>query len=151
MILKCTKCKEDRPSSEFYRKSSRPSGFQDRCKDCSRKGNLEWRAKNPERRRELDRRSYVNAGQARARERKYNVTPEEQRILLAEQGNLCAICGDSNPTHLDHDHLSGRVRGFLCAPCNKGLGHFKDNADNLKKASEYLNGFRGMAEDSPAV
>ena len=31
------------------------------------------------------------------------------------------------------------VRGFLCAPCNLGLGHFRDRPDLLCSAIQYLN------------
>lgn len=55
----------------------------------------------------------------------------------------CEICETKNPGsstfHTDHDHKSGIVRGLLCANCNKGLGHFKDDITILNNAIEYLN------------
>jgi len=56
---------------------------------------------------------------------------------------VCAICGgvNKNGKHLslDHDHATGKFRGWLCSHCNSGLGWFKDNASIMAKAIEYLN------------
>ena len=71
----------------------------------------------------------------------------ERAMLL--QNSRCAICSASLPTGYapgrrgpkacaDHDHLTGKPRGVLCAPCNKGLGHFFDSTDLLHAAIAYL-------------
>jgi hypothetical protein len=39
---------------------------------------------------------------------------------------------------LDHDHDTGKVRGWICSPCNVTLGAFGDNTINLKRAIKYL-------------
>lgn len=39
---------------------------------------------------------------------------------------------------IDHDHVTGNIRGLLCNGCNKGLGLFKDDVNILQKAKEYL-------------
>jgi hypothetical protein len=39
---------------------------------------------------------------------------------------------------VDHDHITGKVRGLLCNDCNLGIGHFKDNIEKLKLAIKYL-------------
>ncbi len=39
--------------------------------------------------------------------------------LLAVQNGKCAICGDDCHTpQLDHDHITGLIRGVLCRTCN---------------------------------
>ena len=54
-------------------------------------------------------------------------------------GTACGICGtQQQQLCLDHDHGSGQYRGFLCAPCNKGIGMLKDDAIILEKAIAYL-------------
>lgn len=40
---------------------------------------------------------------------------------------------------VDHDHLTGVVRGVLCYYCNNGLGKFMDSIPNLESAIKYLN------------
>jgi hypothetical protein len=69
---------------------------------------------------------------------RYGITVEDYERMLAEQGGLCALCQERNAEHVDHDHLTGRVRGLLCFCCNQGLGNFRDRADVLLLAVEYL-------------
>jgi hypothetical protein len=66
----------------------------------------------------------------------------------------CEICGKSDADlrprlnkhgtqlsnwFLDHDHLSGKFRGYLCMNCNLGLGKFMDDPEILSQAISYLN------------
>jgi hypothetical protein len=64
-------------------------------------------------------------------------------LLLQSQGGRCAICHTDQPGghgrfHIDHDHVSGRIRGLLCNNCNRGLGSLKHDPDFLRKAITYL-------------
>jgi hypothetical protein len=73
---------------------------------------------------------------------KYGLTPLAFESILAGQGGVCAICksargGNRGPV-VDHDHVTGRVRGILCNKCNQGLGLFGDNILSLKAAILYL-------------
>ena len=76
--------------------------------------------------------------------KRYGVTPEFVDALLLAQGGVCAICKRDKHQrqrnwHIDHDHVTGAVRGVLCATCNQGLGQFKDSADMLRSAAAYLD------------
>jgi hypothetical protein len=74
---------------------------------------------------------------------KYNLLPEHKQALIDKQENACAICaykfgqkvGDMK---VDHCHSTGVVRGLLCDLCNRGLGYFRDQADRLINAANYL-------------
>lgn len=39
---------------------------------------------------------------------------------------------------LDHDHATGRFRGWLCSRCNMGFAIFRDNAEGLQHALDYM-------------
>ncbi len=53
--------------------------------------------------------------------------------MLAEQGGVCVLCkrpvktGQGTDAVLDHDHVSGHVRGVLHRGCNAMLGHLENN------------------------
>ena len=55
----------------------------------------------------------------------------------------CPICSRlASKYYLDHDWESGSFRAWLCLKCNVGLGHFRDDAEIVSKALEYLNKFK---------
>lgn len=56
----------------------------------------------------------------------------------------CAVC-ETPPRHkyalhIDHDHVTGRVRGLLCSACNTAIGKLGDTATGVHRAVEYLGG-----------
>lgn len=79
--------------------------------------------------------------------RTYGVTLDWYREQQTKQGNTCAICGKPETTVIngktvslavDHCHNTGKVRGLLCVPCNRGIGMLKHDRDLLQKAIAYL-------------
>ena len=80
----------------------------------------------------------INANWQRLK--KYGLDKGSYLILLEKQKDKCAICLKEflSTPHIDHDHVTGSVRGLLCYPCNSGLGQFEDNIDRLKRAIKYL-------------
>ena len=77
--------------------------------------------------------------------RGYGLTLDKYHQMVKKQGGGCAICGSKQAKTarngrfcIDHDHDTGKVRGLLCAPCNRGIGLLGDNPDRLKSAAEYL-------------
>jgi hypothetical protein len=73
----------------------------------------------------------------------FGITLEEYNSLRESQGYSCAICGKSEEdTHsdlaVDHCHVSGKIRGLLCASCNMALGLLKDDKQLLQSAIKYL-------------
>jgi hypothetical protein len=49
---------------------------------------------------------------------KYGITPDEYRALYYAQGGRCYVCrkasGRTRRLGVDHDHLTGEVRGLVC-------------------------------------
>ena len=79
--------------------------------------------------------------------RKMGVTAEDYNRMFFEQEGCCWICKAKPKTHqgspdallgVDHDHLTGLIRGLLCQKCNKGLGLFNDDPALLVNAISYL-------------
>lgn len=71
----------------------------------------------------------------------YGLTEADYRRLEHRQGGACAICGDQPELlFVDHDHRTGAVRGLLCDPCNRAIGHLRDSPGVCTRAAEYLRG-----------
>ncbi|WP_203218230.1 endonuclease domain-containing protein [Nocardia brasiliensis] len=73
----------------------------------------------------------------------YGITAEEYRQILAHQGGSCYICrratGARKNLAVDHDHISGVVRGLLCKKCNRDvLGHLRDDVQAAQRVVAYL-------------
>lgn len=137
---RCGRCGELKPHTEFGKDKNLSGGLSWQCKDCRRKQDAEIRAKRE-----------PGWGRDYWLKRKYGLSLDEYEALLAGQGGGCAICGAQDARyhnskrmksalHVDHDHATGTVRGILCNPCNVSLGHFKDDADLLRRAAAYLDG-----------
>ncbi|SRR6266404_3827515 len=63
------------------------------------------------------------------RQKRYGLDEVSFQRLMKVQEGKCAICCikfDENEKvlkpHIDHDHVSGKVRGLLCQICNISLG-----------------------------
>lgn len=85
----------------------------------------------------------------------YNVTPYEYRLLYIAQKGRCWICRKAKGVHpddpkglggrrlgIDHDHLTGEVRGLLCTgslsanTCNRLIARYSREA--LQRAVDYM-------------
>lgn len=145
----CTRCKRDLPKTEFHRVKSKKSGLRSICRTCVSEMDLnrsqEAKDKENAQRRAIywslkDRKNYLKT--------RYGLTIEAYDALHAKQNGLCAICG--NPESqlsnqgtrkrlaVDHDHLTGQVRGLLCTHCNIAIGILGDDHKRLERAIEYL-------------
>ena len=51
---------------------------------------------------------------------------------------ICRICEVRKPDQVDHSHVTGKVRGLLCKPCNVALGLIGDDIASVLRALRYL-------------
>lgn len=131
---RCPICGELKDRSEFYKWKSRQDGLTAYCKSCFNKKNKGWQKENPDKLPTLDERRDIN------RKRNFGLTGEQYDQMLVDQNNQCAICKSKikREAAVDHCHVTNKIRGLLCRKCNLGLGAFKDNADTIRKAIEYV-------------
>jgi hypothetical protein len=79
--------------------------------------------------------------------RNYGISEAEYDAMLAAQNGGCALCGSppkpggtgaASRLHVDHDHVTKRVRALLCTRCNIGIGHFCENPALMRAAADYV-------------
>jgi hypothetical protein len=75
---------------------------------------------------------------------RYGIDKDQWNKMFQEQQGKCLICEKhasetKRGLAVDHCHKTGKVRGLLCHTCNKGLGLFRDNAEIISSAIDYLN------------
>lgn len=76
----------------------------------------------------------------------HGMSPEDYAAFIAPP---CAICGTTDEVRrVDHDHrccpkgghsCANCRRAPLCDRCNRGLGHYGDSAEMLRRAAAYLD------------
>jgi hypothetical protein len=126
----CTRCKEEKPRDpiNFPPHNKCKDGLDSWCRKCR-----------------ASYRSEINRG-------KFRGQLSDDKVKELRKQEKCDICGGNefagsrNNRHLgkvyalvmDHNHETGKFRGMLCNHCNRGLGNFKDNINNLQAAIDYL-------------
>ena len=116
-LLTCTRCKTEKPATADYfpLHNKKRNGLDSWCRSC--------------------RATYRNEncrGKFRA------VISDDALRELKATTKECVICGSEGALVVDHDHVTGKVRGMLCNHCNRGLGHFRDDPVLLEFAAQYL-------------
>lgn len=140
----CSRCSEEKPTSEFHLRSKKEPYPKSACKDCHRKRAKDYWRNNPLPK-EIQRERNLR--------RSFNIGVEDYNNLLESQGSCCAICGidacsSGRNFAVDHDHDTGKIRGLLCQGCNTALGQFRDNQKILQSAILYLE--RNKDGNSPS-
>jgi hypothetical protein len=134
----CNICLETKPIEEFRKHPTCKGGRLHRCRTCASKKEVECR-------RDAWKKSGIpDHVKNRVFLKLYGITLETYNKMLAEQNYTCALCPgtygrkEGEGLQVDHDHVTGKIRGLLCGLCNKGLGMFKDDPDLLERAANYV-------------
>jgi len=124
----CSGCHEMLPEDNFTVCNTSSSGRKSRCRVCTALNDAK-----PEKREARRAYKYVY---------RYGITLDKRSSLLRAQSGKCAICSVTDtterPLFVDHDHVTGHVRGLICHNCNTLLGHAKDSESILMAAIVYL-------------
>jgi len=73
---------------------------------------------------------------------------KKEKIAGREMPESCEICSIQGKIVFDHDHVTGKFRGWICERCNFSLGHAKDNPETLEKMAKYLRESKRNADTS---
>lgn len=157
----CTRCKIDKPFSEYYGKKTPLK----RCNVCVSEAHREYRQKNGNvvrawyRKYGRDNKEKVSKWRRRYQSKlspevrktrsfthklsRYGITKDQWEKLYAEQNGLCRICRKKNADSrrrlgVDHDERTGVIRGLLCTACNFGIGYLQHDPIIFKAALRYL-------------
>ena len=131
----CKTCKSEKPYTEFNVRPANRDGYRTQCKDCWSEYNRN-RYKDPK---------YREQRKSNHLKSKYGIDLKDYSLMLEAQGGACAICKSESPKRnsknfmVDHDHVTGAVRGLLCHPCNSAIGLLGDNISTLQNAINYLS------------
>lgn len=138
----CKKCKIEKPSTQFHRQPSYPNGINTQCRKCVNEYNFRLYDKNPLlKKRKLEKNKFPS--KLNKLKRKYGLSWDAYRALYTSQAGKCLICQKpmvcgGRGCHVDHCHMTNKVRGLLCGGCNTGLGLFRDNPEFLSSAAKYI-------------
>lgn len=96
----------------------------------------QWEENNKEKNKEVKRKSYLK--------RKYGLSIEDYNDMFVKQKGCCAICGRHQSKikgilNVDHDHLTGCIRGLLCTKCNSFIGYIYEDPKVLHKIVNYFD------------
>lgn len=139
----CSRCGGVKERDQFSRSAKHPTGLHSWCKGC---------CSEQKRTRYQQDREEINL---KSRAARFGITPDALRKLITEYDGCCAICGGPCSTGrqlaVDHDHVTGQVRGLLCAKCNRGIGLLRDSAAVAQAAANYLRRWERDVEGQPGV
>ncbi len=129
----CTSCQMWKPFHAFRIDRKASCGLSSHCKKCCNERQRSKMSPHDYRRQNL--------------KAFYGMTPSQYDRMLAGQGGVCAACGQPETTRnnqggvrtlsVDHNHLTGEIRGLLCTTCNISYGMLQESPDRIRKLLAY--------------
>lgn len=116
----CSNCRKVQPLAAFSKDGTVSSHRSPYCKSCRRNMHLK---------------------------REFGIDQHDYDLMLKRQNGCCALCGTAKPGMkrkyfcVDHNHVSGAVRGLLCYACNlHTVGSLEKRGITIKQLRDYLAG-----------
>ncbi len=145
-VKRCPRCGQVKSKKEFYLRRSteyRQARLESSCKECQKavqKVRRERYGKGDQ--------SVISFRAGKGSERLF-ISRTAYNRMLEQQGGVCAICQQPETTmhrksgvvhrlSIDHDHITGVVRGLLCRRCNLAVGLLRDDPEHMWRTIEYL-------------
>lgn len=156
----------DSETGIYCKEPSLAKGYRLRCKVCVSENRVnvywrnqqenikktgEWKKANRDKVNANSRKMYhkdIETARAKEVSRKKGLNLEEYYLMLKSQDNKCKICnrperrknrsdGGVASLCIDHNHITGRVRGLLCHDCNTALGKLDEKVEFMKSMINY--------------
>lgn len=139
---KCSSCQKDLSLENFPPDSKGIAGRHNYCYTCH---NIKQREKY-----QTEKQGNTSWYQQRLKKQRtnfilktYGITSEQYDRLVEVQNNRCSLCytefSDKNKPRLDHNHVTGKLRGMLCNTCNLGLGLIENTPNFYQRVMRYLS------------
>lgn len=147
----CTTCLRELPVESFHKSRHSKSGRLPECHDCK----LAYsRDRYKENREDILRRhrAHNKSEHRRSWARNYaaiRLRTESERAAGRPKPEACGICGKSGTAKgivFDHDHATGKFRGWICGLCNTAIGLSGDSPAILRAMARYLETSREGTE-----
>lgn len=134
-MKRCSKCELILDLHNFYTDKNTKDGYRYCCKSCNINMTKKWNKENKEKKLQNNKKW----NDSKLLGWKYGSLEEYNEIFVKQNGK-CLICEKESDKklHLDHCHVTNKVRGLLCFRCNIGIGYLMDNISILKNAIKYL-------------
>lgn len=132
---KCSKCEQEVELSGFYSHPHTVDRLRPDCKLCVMDGNEE-RLKKTDTRRSYHLKSL------------YGISVEQYEAMESFQNGTCAVClrpPRGKKLSVDHDHVTGIIRGLLCNSCNLRIIGKHRKGELLRRAADYLDSPPGVS------
>lgn len=142
----CNRCSQVKPEEEFHLRETGKRRCE--CKACNRVYHKQRYLANRDKLCANMRKRYDGAAQHISKlQRLYAVDGAMFKAMLEKQRWKCVICkraetktyrGKIRNLSIDHDHVSGAMRGLVCGNCNTVLGYSHDSREILLACVSYL-------------
>ena len=137
---KCSACECTKDVEDFY-PTTRTGYPSSKCKECTKQDVNKYRTENATKKAETAR--------AYNLKKNYGITVEQYEEMLSNQNHRCLICDkheDEVKTRLavDHNHVTGEIRGLLCTYCNHRIVGRHRDGNLLRKIADYIEQGTGL-------